>query len=89
MFCFPIDTSTKPLSRVMKNSGIRGLTPPLRENFEISKKDILNPPSLRENFPQIYCLIKKNFPGASPPDPFYIGGVRGDGAPPPGKKLQI
>ena len=51
------------------------INPPLlRESFEISKKDILTPPSLRENFPQIYCLIKKNFLGASPPDPLYIGG---------------
>ena len=54
-------------------------TPPrLRENFEISEMDILNPPPLlRENVPQIYCLMSKIFLGASPTDPLIYEGSEG------------
>ena len=52
------------------------IPPFFKVKFEISKKDILTSPSLlRENFPQFYCLIKKNFLGSSPPDSLYIGGL--------------
>ena len=39
------------------------------------------PPSRRENFPQTYCLIKKNFLWSSPPDSLYIGKGWESGAP--------
>ena len=63
------------------------INPPLlRENFEISKEDILKPPPLlRKIFPQIYCLIRKIFLGSSPPDSVYIGGGSGGGGAPPEK----
>ena len=47
----------------------------------IKPHPLLTTPFLRENFPQTYCLIRKFFLRASPPDPLYIRRGSGGGAP--------
>ena len=48
--------------------------PSFKEKFwDFRDGHIRTTPLLRENFPQTYCLIRKIFLGASPPDPLYIG----------------
>ena len=58
--------ATSTLCRLLK-------PPPLKENLEISERDILKlPASLRKICPQIYCLIRKLFLRVPPPNPLYI-----------------
>ena len=64
--------------------------PLLRENFEISKKDILNPP-LEGKFSLNLLSYQEKFSGVFDPRLPLCSGVRvgGGGAPPPGNNCKF
>ena len=66
------------------------LTPLLRENFEISKKDILNPPLFKRKFSSNLLSYQEKFPGVFDPRLLLCRkGGRGAEPPPPGKKCKF